>query len=41
MNKEEIRKREVDFAIEWIRKAPNNQSPWNYLAAFLRLDNKE
>lgn len=27
----EDRQKEIDFALNWIRKAPNNQSPWNYL----------
>jgi protein farnesyltransferase/geranylgeranyltransferase type-1 subunit alpha len=28
---QETRLREISFALGWIRKAPNNQSPWNYI----------
>jgi len=28
---EEIRNREIGYAFDWIKKAPNNQSPWIYL----------
>ena len=28
-----LRRREIDYAWTWIRKSPNNQSPWSYLAA--------
>jgi protein farnesyltransferase/geranylgeranyltransferase type-1 subunit alpha len=28
---DEIREREIKYAFEWIRKAPNNQSPWTYI----------
>ncbi|KAG9414230.1 hypothetical protein AC1031_013429 [Aphanomyces cochlioides] len=33
-----IRAKEVDFAIKFIRKAPHNESPWNYLRAWVRQD---
>lgn len=25
------RLKEIEFACNWIKKAPNNQSPWNYI----------
>jgi len=27
----EIRNREIEYSFDWIKKAPNNQSPWTYL----------
>ncbi|KAH9094273.1 hypothetical protein Ae201684P_016883 [Aphanomyces euteiches] len=33
-----IRAKEADFAIKFIRKAPHNESPWNYLRAWVRQD---
>eukprot|EP00933_Yihiella_yeosuensis_P032291 TRINITY_DN25880_c0_g1_i1.p1 TRINITY_DN25880_c0_g1~~TRINITY_DN25880_c0_g1_i1.p1 ORF type:complete len:338 (-),score=62.21 TRINITY_DN25880_c0_g1_i1:90-1103(-) len=32
---EEIRKRELDYAMKSIRSCANNECPWNYLGAFL------
>jgi len=32
---EEAIDRESKYAFEWIRKAPNNESPWNYVEAML------
>ena len=34
MGKED-RQKEIDFAFGWISKAPNNQSPWNYLHGYV------
>lgn len=31
-----IRKREADYAWSWIKKSPNNQSPWSYLSAVIK-----
>ncbi|QIX00030.1 hypothetical protein AMS68_005547 [Peltaster fructicola] len=36
ITKEDIRQREVAFATTAIRKAPKNQSPWNYLRGISR-----
>jgi protein farnesyltransferase/geranylgeranyltransferase type-1 subunit alpha len=33
---DELRRREIDYALAWIRKSPNNQSPWSYLSAFIK-----
>lgn len=33
---EEVTEREVQYALSFIRKAPNNESPWNYLQGVLR-----
>ena len=33
MSKED-RQKEIDFAFGWIKKAPNNQSPWNYITGY-------
>jgi len=33
----EVRKRELDFAFEYARKAPNNESPFNYIQGIMRL----
>ena len=27
----DVRQRELNYAFEWIKKAPNNQSPWTYI----------
>lgn len=32
----ELRRREIAYALQWIRRSPNNQSPWSYLAAFIK-----
>lgn len=34
--KPEVREREMNYALSAIQKAPNNQSPWNYLRGVLR-----
>jgi len=31
----DVKKEEIDYALSWIRKAPNNQSPWYYIAGYL------
>eukprot|EP00123_Amoebidium_parasiticum_P001563 comp12682_c0_seq1/m.7774 comp12682_c0_seq1/g.7774 ORF comp12682_c0_seq1/g.7774 comp12682_c0_seq1/m.7774 type:complete len:311 (-) comp12682_c0_seq1:32-964(-) len=28
---EEVVAREIDYTLQWIKKAPSNESPWNYL----------
>ncbi|KAH3767406.1 protein farnesyltransferase/geranylgeranyltransferase type-1 subunit alpha [Pelomyxa schiedti] len=33
----QVIEREIDFAIRHINRAPNNQSPWNYLKGVVRL----
>jgi len=35
MNKED-RQKELEFAFNWIKKAPNNQSPWNYIYGLVK-----
>lgn len=32
----EDRLKEIEFAFEWIKKAPNNQSPWNYVSGMMK-----
>jgi protein farnesyltransferase/geranylgeranyltransferase type-1 subunit alpha len=32
----DVRQREIDYAWSWIRKSPNNQSPWSYLSAMIK-----
>eukprot|EP01114_Cavostelium_apophysatum_P019247 TRINITY_DN6149_c0_g2_i1.p1 TRINITY_DN6149_c0_g2~~TRINITY_DN6149_c0_g2_i1.p1 ORF type:complete len:337 (-),score=73.09 TRINITY_DN6149_c0_g2_i1:37-981(-) len=34
----ELRDTEIDFAFKWIRKAPNNESPWVYLKGLFMND---
>jgi len=26
-----VRNSEIQYAFQWLNKAPNNQSPWNYI----------
>ncbi|KAF0714240.1 Aste57867_3955 [Aphanomyces stellatus] len=33
-----VRAQEVEYACKFIRKAPHNESPWNYLRAWIRHD---
>eukprot|EP00339_Tiarina_fusa_P002281 CAMPEP_0117006446 /NCGR_PEP_ID=MMETSP0472-20121206/6671_1 /TAXON_ID=693140 ORGANISM="Tiarina fusus, Strain LIS" /NCGR_SAMPLE_ID=MMETSP0472 /ASSEMBLY_ACC=CAM_ASM_000603 /LENGTH=294 /DNA_ID=CAMNT_0004707913 /DNA_START=1 /DNA_END=882 /DNA_ORIENTATION=- len=35
MTKED-RQKEIDFGFSWIKKAPNNQSPWNYVVGLVK-----
>jgi len=32
----ELRKQEIEYAFKYIRKAPNNQSPWTYLKGLFK-----
>ena len=32
----EDRLKEIEFAFDWIKKAPNNQSPWNYVSGMMK-----
>ena len=32
----QVREREVRYALAWLQQAPHNQSPYNYLRAFVR-----
>ena len=34
---EEVRREEIEFAFSYIHKAPNNESPWNYVKGFANL----
>lgn len=32
----EVKKEEIDYALSWIQRAPNNQSPWYYLSGIFK-----
>jgi len=32
----EVRKQEIEYSTNWIKKAPNNESPWNYMAGIVK-----
>jgi protein farnesyltransferase/geranylgeranyltransferase type-1 subunit alpha len=36
INSLEIKKQEIEYAFGYIRKAPNNQSPWNYVKGLFK-----